>query len=56
VDAAIQKVVDAAKRPGAKFDYDRPIEGLRALGRYEPVDVVLRFDASVARRVRPAER
>jgi ABC-type transport system substrate-binding protein len=27
-------VVDAAKRPGAKFDYDRPIEGLRALGRY----------------------
>ena len=25
--------VDAAKRPGAKFDYDRPIEGLRALGR-----------------------
>lgn len=27
-------VVDAAKKPGAKFDYDRPIEGLRALGRY----------------------
>ena len=27
-------VADAAKRPGAKFDYDRPIEGLRALGRY----------------------
>ncbi len=27
-------VVDSAKRPGAKFDYDRPIEGLRALGRY----------------------
>ncbi len=27
-------VVDAAKRPGAKFDYDRPIEGLRAVGRY----------------------
>jgi ABC-type transport system substrate-binding protein len=26
--------VDAAKRPGAKFDYDRPIDGLRALGRY----------------------
>jgi ABC-type transport system substrate-binding protein len=26
--------VDAAKRPGSKFDYDRPIEGLRALGRY----------------------
>jgi ABC-type transport system substrate-binding protein len=23
-------VVDAAKRPGSKFDYDRPIEGLRA--------------------------
>ncbi len=27
-------IVDAAKKPGAKFDYDRPIEGLRALGRY----------------------
>jgi ABC-type transport system substrate-binding protein len=27
-------VVDAARQPGAKFDYDRPIEGLRAVGRY----------------------
>ncbi len=27
-------VVDAASRPGAAFDYDRPIEGLRALDRY----------------------
>ena len=27
-------VVDAAGRPGAKFDYDQPIEGLRALDRY----------------------
>ena len=26
--------VDAASRPGAKFDYDRPIEGLRALDRH----------------------
>jgi ABC-type transport system substrate-binding protein len=26
--------VDAASRPGAKFDYDKPIEGLRALDRY----------------------
>jgi len=26
--------VDAARQPGAKFDYDRPIEGLRALDRY----------------------
>jgi oligopeptide transport system substrate-binding protein len=26
--------VDAAGRPGAKFDYDQPIEGLRALDRY----------------------
>ncbi len=26
--------VDAASRPGAKFDYDTPIEGLRALDRY----------------------
>ncbi len=27
-------VIDAAGRPGAKFDYDQPIEGLRALDRY----------------------
>ena len=27
-------VVDAATKPGAKFDYDRPIAGLRALDRY----------------------
>lgn len=27
-------VVEAAQRPGAKFDYDKPIEGLRALDRY----------------------
>ncbi len=27
-------VVDAASRPGAAFDYDRPIEGLRALDRF----------------------
>jgi ABC-type transport system substrate-binding protein len=27
-------VVDAASKAGAKFDYDRPIEGLRALDRY----------------------
>ena len=26
--------VDAASRPGVKFDYDRPIEGLRAADRY----------------------
>ena len=26
--------VDAASQPGAKFDYDRPIEGLRALDRH----------------------
>lgn len=26
--------VDAARKPGAKFDYDRPIAGLRALDRY----------------------
>lgn len=26
--------VDAASRPGAKFDYDQPIEGLRAIDRY----------------------
>jgi len=27
-------VIDAASRPGAKLDYDRPIAGLRALDRY----------------------
>ena len=27
-------VVDAARKPDAKFDYDAPIEGLRALDRY----------------------
>ena len=27
-------VVDAASKPGAKFDYDRPIAGLRAFDRY----------------------
>ena len=27
-------IVDAAKKPGAKFDYDRPMAGLRALDRY----------------------
>ena len=26
-------VVDAASKPGAKFDYDRPIDGLRAVDR-----------------------
>ncbi|MEO8344148.1 MAG: ABC transporter substrate-binding protein [Betaproteobacteria bacterium] len=29
-----REVVDAAQRPGGKFDYDQPIEGLRALDRY----------------------
>ena len=27
-------VVDAASKPGGKFDYDQPMEGLRALDRY----------------------
>ena len=27
-------VVDAARKPGAKFDYDAPFEGLRAIDRY----------------------
>lgn len=27
-------LVDAARRPGAKFDYDAPFEGVRALDRY----------------------
>jgi ABC-type transport system substrate-binding protein len=29
-----REVVDAARKGGAKLDYDRPIAGLRALGRY----------------------
>jgi ABC-type transport system substrate-binding protein len=32
--AGARAVVDAARQPGAKFDYDQPIEGLRALDRY----------------------
>jgi len=32
--AGARAVVDAASQPGAKFDYDRPIEGLRALDRH----------------------
>jgi ABC-type transport system substrate-binding protein len=30
----MRAVVDAARKPGAKFDYDKPVEGLRALDRY----------------------
>ena len=29
-----RELVDAARVPGASFDYDRPLEGLRALDRY----------------------
>ena len=32
--AGAREVVDAARKPGASFDYDRSIEGLRALDRY----------------------
>ena len=32
--AGARPLVDAARKPGAKFDYDAPIEGLRALDRY----------------------
>jgi len=32
--AGARAVVDAASKPGAAFEYDRPIEGLRALDRY----------------------
>jgi ABC-type transport system substrate-binding protein len=32
--AGARAAVDADRRPGAKFDYDAPIEGLRALDRY----------------------
>ena len=32
--AGARSVVDAARKPGAHFDYDAPIEGLRALDRY----------------------
>ncbi len=30
----MRAVVDAARRPGAKFNYDTPVDGLRALDRY----------------------
>ena len=30
----MRPLVDAASKPGAKFDYDAPVEGLRALDRY----------------------
>jgi len=32
--AGARTAVDAARKPGARFDYDAPIEGLRALDRY----------------------
>lgn len=32
--AGARAVVDAASKPGGKFDYDKPVEGLRALDRY----------------------
>ena len=32
--AGARAVVDAARKPGSKFDYDAPIDGLRALDRY----------------------
>ena len=32
--AGARPVVDAARKPGAKFDYDAPMPGLRALDRY----------------------
>jgi ABC-type transport system substrate-binding protein len=32
--AGARVAVDAARRPGAKFDYDAPLEGVRALDRY----------------------
>lgn len=30
----MRAVVDAARKPGARFDYDAPVEGLRAIDRY----------------------
>ncbi len=32
--AGARPIVDAARKPGAKLDYDAPIEGLRAIDRY----------------------
>src|SRR4030095_11885322 len=53
--------VDAARKPGAKFDYDAPIEGLRALDRYTlqvkftepnyPIGVTILMVEAVAREV-----
>jgi oligopeptide transport system substrate-binding protein len=38
----MRAVVDAARRPGAKLDYDAPVEGVQALDRHT---LVLRFNA-----------
>lgn len=40
--AGMRPVVDAATKPGARFDYDAPVEGLQALDKYT---LQLRFTA-----------
>ncbi len=58
----MRPVVDAARKPGAKFDYDAPVEGLRAIDRhtlqfrlntpnYAAMRVFLQSMAAVAREV-----
>ena len=57
----MRAVVDAARKPGAKFNYDTPVEGLRALDRYTlqfrlsepnfPVMTSARHTRAVAREV-----
>ena len=44
-------VVDAARKPGAKFDYDAPIAGLRATDRYTLVLRLARADYTMLERL-----
>lgn len=62
----MRAVVEAARKPGARFDYDAPVEGLRALDRYTlqlklreanyPVAVSVLQQLAVAREVVEAAR
>ena len=63
----MRALVDAARKPGAKFDYDAPVEGLRAIDRhtlqfrlnapnYAAMRVLLQGIAAVAREVVEAHK
>jgi ABC-type transport system substrate-binding protein len=49
--AGARPVVDAARKPGGKFDYDAPIEGLRASDRYTLVLRLTHPDYTVLERL-----